>query len=119
MPKLLSHHATIFSVPDIEQALSFYRDKLGFSVEFLWQDPPSYAVLQRDEAVKLHLSQSENTVSGHGMAYVFVHDIDALHEEFRKKGLPVGDAPIKADYGMRDFDLADPWGNRLTFGMGS
>jgi len=119
MAKLLSHHATIFAVPDMEKALDFYRDKLGFSVEFLWQDPPTYAVLQRDESVQLHLSKSEQAIPVGGMAYVFVHDIDRLHKEFREKGLSVGDTPIDTDYGMRDFDLTDPWGNRITFGTGT
>jgi catechol 2,3-dioxygenase-like lactoylglutathione lyase family enzyme len=76
--KLMSHQATIFSVPDVGKAIEFYRDKMGFSLEFAWEEPPSYAVLQRDDAVNLHLSQSPNFENFRGLAYVFVHAVDEL-----------------------------------------
>ncbi len=116
--KLMSHQATIFSVPDVRKALDFYRDQMGFNLEFAWEDPPSYAVLQRDDSVTFHLSQNPDPQTARGLAYVFVYDPDALYHEFIQKGIDIPVPPADQDYGMRDFDVADPWGNRITFGKG-
>ncbi len=114
---LFFHAAPIFAVPDVRAAAEFYRDNLGFTIEFLWEDPPSYGVLRRGEGVSIHLvSQPSPRPS---FLYVFVHDVDLIYAEWAAKEVeiihPIGDR----DYGMRDFDVQDPWGNRLTIGQGS
>ena len=47
----------------------------------------------------------------------FIKDVDALHAELIARGAKVLKPPQDYDYGMRDFDVADPDGNQLTFGM--
>jgi predicted enzyme related to lactoylglutathione lyase len=39
-PEIIDAHAQIF-VTDIERAVAFYRDRLGFSVEYLYGEPRS------------------------------------------------------------------------------
>ncbi|HVH80129.1 MAG TPA: VOC family protein, partial [Stellaceae bacterium] len=58
-------------------------------------------------------------VAGHGALCVFVDDVDALHAEFATRGARIVAPPQDYDYGMRDFDVADLDGNRVTFGMES
>jgi uncharacterized glyoxalase superfamily protein PhnB len=48
---------------------------------------------------------------------VFVDDVDALHADLAARGANVLKPPQDYAYGMRDFDVADPDGNQLTFGM--
>jgi uncharacterized glyoxalase superfamily protein PhnB len=48
-----------------------------------------------------------------------VHDVDSLHAELTARGAKVVKPPQDYDYGMRDFDVLDPDGNQLTFGMES
>jgi uncharacterized glyoxalase superfamily protein PhnB len=48
-----------------------------------------------------------------------VKDVDSLHAELAARGAKVLKPPQDYDYGMRDFDVLDPDGNQLTFGMGS
>ena len=118
MPRpLLSHFAVVFAVSDVPAACAFYKDYLGFEVTFSWEDPPSYAVLKRDNAVQIHLSQSTQSPCGH-VTYVYTHDVDALYAEFLSRDTPGLTAPRDQAYGMRDFDVEDPFGNRLSFGMG-
>ncbi len=121
MMKLLSHAATVLHVKDLAASLSFYQDKLGFTVTFQWQEPPTYAILKRDEAVQIHLSQREGAeiqkeLSGTSI-YIFAYDVDALYQEFLDKDVAIEIPIANQDYGMRDFDVRDPDGNQLTFGM--
>jgi catechol 2,3-dioxygenase-like lactoylglutathione lyase family enzyme len=112
--------ATVFVVADIARSIQHYRDVLGFSVSFEYGAPTFYACLCRDE-VALHLLAARQTkrLPGNGGICVFVKDVDAVHAELAARGANVIKPPQDYDYGMRDFDILDPDGNHLTFGMAS
>ena len=112
--------ATVFVVSDIEKSLAYYRDVLGFAVTFQYGSPTFYACLCRDD-VALHLNAAHQTkrLPGNGAVCVFVRDVDAVHAELAERGAHVVKPPQDYDYGMRDFDVLDPDGNQLVFGMGS
>jgi uncharacterized glyoxalase superfamily protein PhnB len=107
-PKFLQV-APAFAAKDFEGLVSFYCDVLGFQPRF---KTPVYAVLGRDE-VQLHLyPQREGKVAGQGNAYFFVQEVDAIYESCSQKAKvidPIGDR----DYGLRDFLIEDPEGNRV------
>lgn len=120
---LFSHASPIFSVNHMKNSLAFYKDQLGFELSFAWEEPATYAVIRRGEGVSIHLSQRDrpievpqNSSDGHPALYIFVHDVDAVYQEWKQKGVQIPEAPANQDYGMRDFDLSDPDGNRLTIG---
>lgn len=118
LKKFFSHSATILPVADVLSTAEYYRDKLGFEITFLWNDPPDYAVLKAGEGVSIHLSKSNTGPSntGHIAVYIFAHNVDALYQAYQERSVsihtPIGDR----DYGMRDFDIKDPNGYLLSFG---
>ncbi|MEM6342425.1 MAG: VOC family protein [Bacteroidota bacterium] len=115
--ELFSHSASVFPVADVGVSAKWYEDKLGFTIGFLWQDPPSYGVLHRGDKVSLHLSETEmENVSPKAILYIFVYDVDELYAEFLERQTPVLGPPQDTDYQMREFELCDPDGNRLVFG---
>jgi uncharacterized glyoxalase superfamily protein PhnB len=71
--------------------------------------------------VALHLLAAHGTsrLPGNGGICVFVDDVDGIHAELAGRGANVLKPPQDYDYGMRDFDVVDPDGNQLTFGMGT
>lgn len=115
----LDHAASILMVKDLQQSIHYYHDLLGFSVEFLWEDPPSYAVLKVNEKIQIHLSKLDKalTLPIRPVLYIYSTDVDKLYKSFKEKGIeihhPIGDR----DYQMRDFDVVDPDGHLLTFGQ--
>lgn len=120
--KLFSHASPVFPVDDPLATGLYYRDVLGFDINFQWEDPPSYVVINRDDAVGIHLVKSQDGFApsaAHTSLYIFVHDVDAVYGEYQKSGAnitnPIGDR----DYGMRDFDIRDPNGYILVFGKNS
>lgn len=115
-----SHAAPIFPVKDVEKSIAFYRDQLGFELSFSWEDPPSYAVIRRGEGVSIHLVKREDNLqpsARHTSLYIFVYDVDKVFEEFQAKEVQITHPLQDQDYGMRDFDIIDPDGFRLCFGM--
>jgi predicted enzyme related to lactoylglutathione lyase len=120
--------APYFVVEDVIGTANFYRDKLGFSYDRFWNDPPTFCMVKRGGII-IMLSQFGGT--GHMRpnrmidpegeawdAYVRVDDADALHEEFVKKGVKIAREPCDQPYGNRDFDIEDYNGYRLCFGHG-
>lgn len=109
---------TVFTVRDIRVSLAYYRDRLGFDVAFEYGIPLSYAGLCSGE-VSLHLIPASRTARqpGHGAVAIDVDDVDALHTDLVERGANVLRAPANQKYGLRTFDVADPDGNMLFFGM--
>jgi catechol 2,3-dioxygenase-like lactoylglutathione lyase family enzyme len=117
---MMTGAAAVLTVRDIAASIEHYRDVLGFNVTFQYGEPIFYACLCRDE-VSLHLLAAHQTkrLPGNGGVAVFVKDVDALHAELCARGANVLKPPQDYAYGMRDFDIVDPDGNQLTFGMES
>ena len=120
MKKLFSHSSVIFPVEDPWRSATYYQEVLGFKIAFTWEDPPSYVVVNRDEAVSIHFSKREDDYkpSGRHVALaVFVHDVDALYKEFEASGATISNPIGNRPWGMRDFDTIDPDGFIISFGQ--
>ena len=97
---------------DVPAGVRHYRDVLGFQVNYEQED---IGVLDRDEA-RLVLIARTPRHTGIGSAYLYVRDADALHAELLMKGADVQSEPVSQPWGLREFSVLDPEGNRLTFG---
>ena len=101
-------------VSDVQRALAFYLDQLGFTLGWKWGSPLTHANACRD-SIAVDLIASVAGRSGTAMAYVQVRGVDAYFAELKSRNVElsaIGDRP----YGMRDFEVVDPFGNRLAFG---
>lgn len=111
--------ATVLPVDNVMDTAEYYRDALGFTIEFTYGDPPYYAIVNRDDAVTIHFSEREDTRSKIPPCsiYVLVADVDAVYEEYRSRGLEIFAPPEDQEYGMREFELSDVNGHFLVFGQ--
>jgi len=105
--------STVFQVSDLEAAIRFYRDVLGFTEDFRFGP---YAGVHRDE-VQLHLCAHQvwKRPVGGGAVVVFSDEVDQFCAEIRARGARIEADPADQAYGMRDFVVSDPDGNLLTF----
>lgn len=117
MSTKLSHFASIFPCHNPLETAQWYKDKLGFDITFKWEDPPSYVVTHKDDSISIHFSKTEKVDLQPCMISIFCYDVDAVHEELSENNIDRISAPETQDYGMREFDVFDPWGNRITYGM--
>jgi len=110
----ITGHATVLHVKDLPAALAYYHDKLGFTGDFVWGNPPYYAVLCLGDAA-IHLNTAAPPATS--IVCIFCKGVDALHDDLAGRGAnivrPVKDEP----YGMREFEVADLDGHRLVFGQ--
>jgi len=108
-------------VADLQKALDFFTDILGFTVPFR---QPGYAYIHR-ETVGFRLLQAEDgeVPTGHRRsAYYFAGgDVDALYAELKPKldTLPPGDVhgPADKSYHQRELLVLAPDGELICFGM--
>lgn len=104
----------ILNVKNVPAAIAYYVDKLGFLKEWDWGSPPSFACVFRD-AVRIFLCEGAQGQRGMWIS-IFVHDVDALHEDYRKRGAIVRQAPANFPWGMREMNVEDIDGHRLRMG---
>lgn len=117
----LSHFAAIFPVVNPLKTAQWYRQNLGFEITFEWGEPVSYVVTKREEAVSIHFVEKADDYKPsqcHNTLYIFCHDVDAVYKEVKSKGVSIITTIQTHDYGMRDFDIIDPNGYAISFGMG-
>ncbi len=98
---------------DVPAGVAHYRDVLGFRVNY---QQHNIGVMDRD-AVRLLLIARTERHRGIGSAYVYVESADALYAELRANGASVQGEPVSRPWGLREFEVLDPEGNRLTFGQ--
>ncbi len=123
-PKHFFGIVPVFLVDDLVPTCEYYRDVLGFEVDFVYGDPPSYGSVSRGNAV-LNFTQSSppgrrNSVlragPGNGVdAYIFVTDVDDIFEEVNAHGALIRTSPASHEYGMREFKIEDRNGYIIVF----
>ena len=117
----------ILFVRDVPTSAAFYRDKLGFLIDFLHGTPAFYGSVSRGVA-RLHLrcvhqpnfadlaAREESLI----LATVVVGDEQALlelFEEFKGRGADFPQAPTRQAWGGTDFHVRDPDGNVISFAV--
>lgn len=103
-------------VRSMPASVEFY-EKLGFSVEKR-NDDWRWAMLRFDEC-RLMVDESINLHPGIprlSVLYLYPDDVSELHEQARRNGLDVPDLEVTF-YGMTEFRIDDPDGNRLWIGQ--
>jgi catechol 2,3-dioxygenase-like lactoylglutathione lyase family enzyme len=114
-----------FIVSDVNRAIAFYRDRLGFEATFKQPEAgPFFAIVRRDgaqlflksEAGLAPLPNSRRHPSMRWDAYVYTSNPDALAAELLGRGA-VFSAPLRDTHdGLRGFETTDPDGHVLFFG---
>jgi uncharacterized glyoxalase superfamily protein PhnB len=105
----------IFSVRNLDEAIAYYRDKLGFSIAWTWGDPVARAGVVLDDVEIQIEGPGPGAAPGPSVVYCHMTGVEAYYEACRGRGatiaMDLGDRP----WGMRDFRVLDPSGNRLGF----
>lgn len=119
---MIRHIAPQFFALDIRATLAYYKEKLGFECVGTWQDPPEYAIVERD-GHKIHFRCAEPSTANPDKyadelldAYLFVEDADALFREYSERGLEFTRTLGNTPWQSREFVVKDCDGRLLAFG---
>ncbi len=102
------------AVEDIDAAVDFYTNKLGFSLGFTWGEPPTFAGVNLGD-VQVFLQKGKPDPQDCSI-YFLVGDADELYEFHRANGVEIVVEPGDREYSIRDYTVRDLHGYYLTFG---
>ena len=109
-----------FLVDDLDRAIAYYCDKLGFGLDFKYQG--FYASVTRDgfaihlkHAPKLAADREHRKQNEHLDAYISVSGIRTLYSELEMRGAQVIKPLEERPWACIDFYVEDPDGYILCF----
>lgn len=97
-------------VSDIAKAVRYYCDVLGFKIDY---SDENIGVIYRDQVTLLLIPKTED-YKGISSCSAYIEDADKLHAELVGSGANILAPPVSRPWGLRDFTIADPDGNRIT-----
>ncbi|MDQ0463261.1 putative glyoxalase superfamily protein PhnB [Caulobacter ginsengisoli] len=112
----------IFFVSDVTASAAFYRDRLGFEIDFLHGKPAFYGSVSRGGAC-LHLrhvdhpgfaewaAREESVI----LATIEVQGVKALFDAYAAAGVAFAQKLTRQAWGGLDFQVRDPDGNVFSF----
>ena len=109
-------------VANVQASAEFFRDTLGFSIDFLHGHPAFYGSVSRDGAC-VHLKFVHEPVLAVGAqdrdgfitAFIEVENVKALYAEYVTAGATFDQKLKKQAWGGRDFIVRDADGNGIGF----
>jgi uncharacterized glyoxalase superfamily protein PhnB len=118
---LLTAEPQLF-VADLYAACAFYANKLGFSVAFVYGEPPYYGQVYRggarlnlrsldEPAIDPELRNREGLLS----ASITVDVVEPLFLEFQRAGVQFYQELRSVPWSARTFIVSDPDGNLILF----
>ena len=124
MGQQLLRGAPYFPVTDLDRAMRYYEDVLGFSVDYAGGEPPQFAIMSRDDLpIMLRLISASHVVrpnesqGGTWDVFYWVRDVEALAAELSATGAEVAYGLVeRPEYHMKEFAVRDPDGHVLGFG---
>lgn len=112
----LSTPRPILNVHDLQASFRYYRDQLGFEVDWEHGEPPDFGSVSRGDVVVFLCEGCQGTPGAWMM--IFARDVDALHAEFAAADAKIRMAPKDMPWGIREMHVTDLDGNVIRFGTG-
>jgi uncharacterized glyoxalase superfamily protein PhnB len=118
----LERAVPVLLVSNVKAAAGFFKEALGFAIDFLHGHPAFYGSVSRDGAC-LHLKFVHEPVLAVGgqdrdgfiTAFIEVENVKALYAEYVAAGVTFDQKLKKQAWGGRDFIVRGPDGNGICF----
>jgi catechol 2,3-dioxygenase-like lactoylglutathione lyase family enzyme len=112
-------------VADVTASCDFFTGKLGFAIDFIHGDPPSYGMVKRDNArlcLRLvcqpvfmgDIRRREQLLSA-SITVDTAAEIRQLFLDYQAAGVPLYQSLRKHPWGATNFIVLDPDGNLILF----
>lgn len=112
----------VLPVRDVRASAEYFRDVLGFDVDFLHGEPPVHGRVAKGDGswgqpVYIHLAKAgPEEVRPSGELRIHVgRDLDGLFEAYRARGVRVVFPPMSQPWGLREFAVQELDGHTLRF----
>lgn len=117
--------APILLVADVVRAASYYRDKLRFTYDRFWGEPPCFCMPRRDGHIVMlnqvddpkHIVPHYKVVPNIWNIYFWVDDVQAVYAELKERGATIDYELGVKEYGVKEFGVQDLDGYDIAFGQ--
>ncbi len=109
---------SVLAVQNLAKSVEYYKEKLGF--ETVWTDGVGWHCLHR-QAFEVQLGECVDDRSAFELrnhsffAYVFLENVDDLHDEYVSKGVTISHKLASKPWGLREFGIETIDGHRIMF----
>jgi len=102
---------TILYVSNLAASQRYYQDRLGFTIDWAYGDPPDFGAVHRGDTQLFMCQQCQ----GHpgSWLWVFTPNVDKLYDELKRRGAIIKEPPQDRPWGAREMVVADPDDNSL------
>ena len=117
--------APVLLVRDVVASAKYFRDKLGFSYDRFWGEPPDFCMVRRDgHTIMLSQAPAKTNLLPHWRivkqmwnVYIWVENVDAIYTEYKKSGAIIDYELGLKPYGVKEFGVQDLDGHDIAFGQ--
>ncbi|MCC7435204.1 MAG: VOC family protein [Methanoregulaceae archaeon] len=123
---MLIKSAPVLLVRDLLASAEYWRERVGFEVPRLYNDPPTFAMPTRD-GVTIMLAQTPHgtqpplpnwrVAPSTNNVYIWVEDVDGLYQELQDRGVSIDYTLYDTPWGTREFGIQDLDEHDITFGQ--
>jgi RimJ/RimL family protein N-acetyltransferase/uncharacterized glyoxalase superfamily protein PhnB len=113
----------VLMVHDVTEAAVYYRDVLGFEIDFVYGDPANHASVSRGDwtgstvTIQLARAAADRDLTSSSYLYILTDtSLDTLCDLYRERGVDIVAEPRDQPWGMREFKIRDLSGHTLVFG---
>ncbi len=108
----------VIRIFDLDKALDFYRDYLGFGVDWehrFEKDFPVYLQISRNDCL-IHLTEHHGDATPGSAIRILTDNVDEFHQELTSKTYTFANPGVEEmPWGSREMHIMDPFGNHLIF----
>lgn len=121
----LTGSAPVLLVKDVAAAADYFSERVGFSSQRLYGNPPDFAMVSRD-GLTIMLAQLDEgktstpywqLVEKMWNAYFWVDDAEALYAELVASGAMIDYTLYTTPYGVKEFGIQDLDDHDIGFGQ--
>jgi uncharacterized glyoxalase superfamily protein PhnB len=123
---LFKHVTPILCVNNVEKSLKYYKDILGFSIEWFWSEDKgfnkgtaSFASVCRGDIGYFLAEQCQGNPGAWSSLFLEnLDELEVLYQEYLKTGADIIEPPEDKPWGMREMLVQDLDGNKFRIGSG-
>ncbi|PIZ00310.1 hypothetical protein COY62_03245 [bacterium (Candidatus Howlettbacteria) CG_4_10_14_0_8_um_filter_40_9] len=106
--------SAVFYSNNIEKIIPFYRDTLGFEVEYIQEDRFVSFIFPNGARLGIKQGNEEREIPGAQAIFISIESIDEYYSQIKEKGLEIYKEPVNQDWG-KNFSILDPDKNKVLF----
>jgi len=107
-------HSTVFYTTNIDDVEDFYKNKLGFQVEYRSDDRFISFIIGDGGRLGIKIQTEDREIPGHQTVFIEIEEIEKFFEKVKSQGLKIY-KPLTEEKWATEFAILDPDGNKVMF----